>query len=211
MLHNGGDVVTTVGQILTGIEVGGVLRQMLTSGEFKHSGWDGESLAAYALFRKMPKQYFPPDPTETSASLGGMCACNSSGAKTYRYGATRPYIEGLRIALSDGDLISIRRGEVFAAGRDFRLVTEGGRVIEGRLPGYEMPKCKNASGNYAADNMDMLDLFVGSDGTLGVMTELELRLIPAPKEVWGINCFFVKEDNALSFVERLRAETEAER
>jgi len=184
----------------------GVLRQMIASGEFKTALWDEESLSAYKAFKKMPKQYFPPDPTETSASLGGMAACNSSGAKTYRYGATRPYIEGLRIALSDGDLISIRRGEVFADGRDFTLVTEGGREIKGRLPGYEMPRCKNASGYYAADNMDMLDLFVGSDGTLGVMTELELRLIPAPKEVWGINCFFVKEDNALSFVERLRAE-----
>ncbi len=182
----------------------GVLRQMISSGEFKTVGWDDESKAAYAAFKKMPKQYFPPDPTETSASLGGMAACNSSGAKTYRYGATRPYINGLRIALADGDIIALRRGKVFAEGRSFRLTTEGGREIKGTLPSYEMPKCKNASGYYAADSMDMLDLFVGSDGTLGLMTELELRLIPAPKVVWGINCFFKKEDNALSFVERLR-------
>ena len=182
----------------------GVLRQMISSGEFKTAGWDDESLAAYKLFKKMPKQYFPPDPTESSASLGGMAACNSSGAKTYHYGATRPYINGLRIALADGDVIALRRGEVFAHGRSFTLTTEGGRKIEGTLPSYEMPKCKNASGYYAADNMDMLDLFVGSDGTLGLMTELELRLIPAPKVIWGINCFFKKEDNALSFVEHIR-------
>ena len=182
----------------------GVLRQMIASGEFKTASWDDESKAAYAAFKKMPKQYFPPDPTETSASLGGMAACNSSGAKTYRYGATRPYINGLRVALSDGDIISLRRGEVFADGRAFTLKTEGGREIKGTLPSYTMPKCKNASGYYAEDNMDMVDLFVGSDGTLGLMTELELRLIPAPKVVWGINCFFNEEANALSFVESMR-------
>ena len=182
----------------------GVLRQMITSGDFKVKGWDEESLAAYALFRKTPRQYFPPDPTETSASIGGMCACNSSGAKTYHYGATRPYINGLRIALADGDIIALRRGEVFAKGREFSLTTLGGREIKGIAPSYFMPKCKNASGYYAEDNMDMLDLFIGSDGTLGVITEIELRLIPAPTVIWGINCFFKKESAALDFVETVR-------
>ncbi len=182
----------------------GVLRQMIASGDFKTADWDEESKAALAAFRKMPKQYFPPDPTESSASLGGMAACNSSGAKTYHYGATRAYIHGLRIALADGEVIALRRGEAFADGREFCLRTEGGREIKGTLPSYEMPKCKNASGYFAADDMDMLDLFVGSDGTLGIMTELELRLIEMPKVIWGINCFFKKESSALEFVERLR-------
>ena len=182
----------------------GVLRQMISAAAFKTSGWDEESLAAYEVFKKMPKQYFPPDPTESSASLGGMAACNSSGAKTYRYGATRPYVNGARLALADGDVIALRRGETFAKGREFCLKTEGGREIKGLLPSYDMPKCKNASGYYAADGMDMLDLFVGSDGTLGVMTELELRLIAMPKVIWGINCFFKSEDKALSFVENIR-------
>ena len=187
----------------------GVLRQMIASGEFVSEAWDDESMKAYAIFRKMPKQYFPPDPTETSASLGGMAACNSSGAKTYRYGATRPYINALRIVLADGDVITLRRGEVFAEGRSFRLVTEGGREICGQLPDYEMPGCKNASGYYAADNMDMVDLFVGSDGTLGVMTELELRLIEMPRVIWGINCFFRRESAALDFVETVRGKSDS--
>ena len=183
----------------------GVLRQMIASGDFRAADWDSASLSALAEFHRMPKQYFPPDPTESSASLGGMTACNSSGAKTYRYGATRPYINGLRIALADGDVIALRRGECFARGREFSLPTEGGREIRGTLPSYEMPKCKNASGYCAADNMDMLELFVGSDGTLGVITELELRLIEMPKVIWGINCFFRRESAALDFVENLRS------
>lgn len=182
----------------------GVLRQMIAARNFDGADWDGQSLAALEEMRKMPAQYFPPDPTESSASLGGMAACNSSGAKTYLYGPTRPYINALRLVLADGDVIALRRGERQARGRRFTLTTEGGREISGELPGYEMPRCKNASGYYAADSMDLIDLFIGSDGTLGVLSELELRLIPMPKVIWGVNCFFREESQALDFVERLR-------
>ena len=175
----------------------GVLRQMIAARSFDSENWDAESTAALAEMRKMPTQYFPPDPTESSASLGGMAACNSSGAKTYLYGPTRPYINALRIVLADGDVISLRRGEHNARGRQFTLMTEGGREISGSLPGYAMPHCKNASGYYAADNMDLVDLFIGSDGTLGVLSELELKLIPMPKVIWGVNCFFREEAQAL--------------
>lgn len=182
----------------------GTLRQMISSGSFDTKSWSSDSLDALSRFRKMPPQYFPPDPTESSASLGGMAACNSSGAKTYKYGPTRPYINGLRVALPDGDMIALRRGERFASGRSFEVETLSGRVIEGQLPSYTMPKCKNASGYYAADDMDLVDMFIGSDGTLGVITELELKLIPKPKVVWGINCFFRREAAAIDFVIRLR-------
>lgn len=180
------------------------LRQKLAVSAFDTVGWDDASLTAYKAFQKMPRQMFTPDPTETSASIGGMAACNSSGAKTYHYGATRPYISAVRLALSDGDVLALRRGEVFAKGRDFSLTTEGGRVIAGHLPEYTMPDCKNASGYYVADDMDMLDLIIGSDGTLGVMTELELKLLPQPKVTWGINCFFAQEAQSIDFVEQAK-------
>lgn len=182
----------------------GVLRQMIASRSFETDGWDEESKAALGEMRRMPAQYFPPDPTESSASLGGMAACNASGAKTYLYGPTRPYINGLRIVLADGDVIALRRGEAKAQGRRFKLTTQAGREISGSVPGYAMPRCKNASGYFAADNMDLVDMFVGSDGTLGVLSELELKLIAMPKVIWGVNCFFREEAQALDFVERLR-------
>lgn len=62
-----------------------------------------------------------------------------------------------------------------------------------------MPHTKNASGYYVDDDMDALDLFVGSDGTLGVITEVELKLIPSPAVVWGVSCFFIDEYTALDF------------
>ena len=84
------------------------------------------------------------------------------------------------------------------------MVTEGGRRLSGLLPAYAMPDVKNAAGYYAADNMDLVDLFIGADGTLGVLSELELRLVPAPGAAWGLTAFFPDPDAALAFVLRLR-------
>ncbi|MCL5103148.1 MAG: FAD-binding oxidoreductase [Armatimonadetes bacterium] len=150
--------------------------------------------------------FFPPDPTETSASIGGMVACNASGALTFHYGPTRNWVNSIRIVLADGDAIRIRRGEIRAQGRSFSLVTKGGRVISGSVPAYAMPSVKSAAGYYAADGMDMLDLFIGMEGTLGVITEIELRLIPTPKAINGLTIFLSSEEAALKSVRILRGE-----
>ena len=67
-----------------------------------------------------------------------------------------------------------------------------------------MPHTKNASGYYVEDDMDAIDLFIGSDGTLGVICELELALMPVPAVTWGVNCFFGTEDAAIAFVNAAR-------
>ncbi|MBR0375913.1 MAG: FAD-binding oxidoreductase, partial [Firmicutes bacterium] len=126
---------------------------------------DPESERALALLAQAPEQFFTPDPTETTAALGGMASCNSSGARTYLYGPTRPHILGLHLVLTDGDLLTLSRGEVFAKGRKLVLTTAGGRTLDIQLPSYTMPECKNASGYYVKDDMDAIDLIIGSDGT----------------------------------------------
>jgi len=180
------------------------LNQMIAAKQFRTAGWDEASLAAYAVFQKLPRQYFTPDPTESSASIGGMVSCNASGAKTYHYGPTRNSVSALRLVLADGDVIAIRRGEKFAEGRHFSLTTEGGRNIEGELPTYTMPQCKNASGYYVTDNMDLIDLIIGSDGTLGVLSEIELKLTPLPAVIWGVDCFFDTVAQSIDFVEAIK-------
>jgi len=180
------------------------VNQAIASRQIRTEGWDAASLEAYAAFQKLPRRYFTPDPTESSASIGGMVACNASGAKTYHYGPTRSSVSGLRLVLADGDVIALQRGVHFADGRHFRLTTEGGRTIEGELPGYTMPRCKNASGYYAADNMDLIDLIIGSDGTLGVLSEIELKLIPLPAVIWGLDCFFDTVAQSVDFVEAVK-------
>lgn len=149
---------------------------------------------------------FPPDPTEDTASIGGMVACNASGAMTFFYGPTRNWIESLRVVLSDGDTIHLKRGENRATGRSFSLATESGRAIQGDLPAYQLPKVKSAAGYYAADDMDVLDLFIGMEGTLGVLTEVEIKLIPMPGAINGLTVFLPSEDAALKLVRILRGE-----
>ena len=147
---------------------------------------------------------FPPDPTETSASLGGMTACNASGACSYAYGPTRNHIEGLTVVLADGDTLTLRRGEAFAAGQRFALVTDSGRTISGELPDYTIPSVKNAAGYWVRPDMDLLDLFIGNEGTLGILAEVEVRLTPKPYKTLGVLCYFADEQRVLDLVESLR-------
>lgn len=154
--------------------------------------------------RKAEPYFFPPDPTETSASLGGMAACNASGACSYAYGPTRNHIEALTVVLADGDTLSLRRGQTHAAGRRFTLATDSGRTISGALPDYTLPAVKNAAGYWIRPDMDLLDLFIGSEGTLGMIAELELRLTRKPLRTLGVLCYFQDESHVLNFVESAR-------
>ncbi|MCL6519549.1 MAG: FAD-binding oxidoreductase [Armatimonadetes bacterium] len=148
--------------------------------------------------------FFPPDPTETTCSIGGMVSCNASGALSFHYGPTRKWVEAIRIVMSNGDIICLRRGECKAQGRSFSLTKESGRVIKGQLPTYSLPNVKSAAGYYVNENMDMLDLFIGMEGTLGVITEIELRLIPKPKAINGLTIFLPNEESAIKLVNVLR-------
>ncbi|MBQ2217602.1 MAG: FAD-binding oxidoreductase, partial [Firmicutes bacterium] len=87
--------------------------------------------------------FFPPDPTETTASIGGMTACNASGARTYFYGPTRRYVEGLRVLLADGRSVTLRRGQQSASGRRLLLRCDDGSRLFLPLPSYRMPAVKN--------------------------------------------------------------------
>jgi len=153
--------------------------------------------------------FFPPDPTETSASIGGMISSNASGAMSFFYGPTRRWIEALRVVLADGAVLALRRGGQKASGRRFAVTTEDGRVISGVLPDYPMPRVKSAAGYYAAADMDLIDLFMGMEGTLGIITGAQLRLIPQPSVICGLTVFLPSLEAALSFVRLVRGEKAA--
>ncbi len=156
---------------------------------------------------------YPPDPTERTCFLGGTIATNASGARTFKYGATRNYIEHLKIALATGEVIEIRRGQLFADddGR-ITIPLSSGRKISARLPTYQMPRVrKHASGYFVAPGMDLIDLFVGSEGTLGAIIEAELRLLPKPEGLLSGVVFFDDENNLLAFVRAARERSLANR
>ena len=149
--------------------------------------------------------FFPPDPTEATASLGGMAACNASGALSFRYGPTRCHVHAVRLALADGDLLVLERGAHRCDGDTMEMRTQGGRTISCLRPALDMPAVKHAAGYYSRPGMDLVDLFIGSEGTLGVITELELRLSRVPGCIWGVVVFLDEESMAVSLAGSLRA------
>lgn len=182
------------------------LRKAVAEKNFNECGWSSSSMEALRIFRESGEYFFPTDPTEASASIGGMTACNASGARSFHYGPMRKYVEALCVVLADGRLLRLSRGRQKAQGRAFFVETEDGGTIEGMLPGYDMPAVKNASGYFILNDMDLIDLFIGSEGTLGIVVEIELRLLPLPASIWGFMAFFRSEGDAVSFIRGIRGE-----
>ena len=89
--------------------------------------------------------FYPPDPGEKSATIGGNLSTNAGGMRAVKYGVTRDYVRGLTVVFPDG-----------------RVEKIGGKVV------------KNSSG------YDLKDLIVGSEGTLCIITEAILKLLPKP-------------------------------
>src|SRR5580765_5455497 len=56
-------------------------------------------------------QFYAPDPTENTSSIGGNIGANASGSRSFRYGATRRHVLSLRVAFMDGSIATFRRGE----------------------------------------------------------------------------------------------------
>ncbi|MBQ9359397.1 MAG: FAD-binding oxidoreductase, partial [Abditibacteriota bacterium] len=142
--------------------------------------------------------YFPPDPTETSAFLGGMAASNASGAVSYGYGPMRAWIEELFLVTADGQQRSLKRGTVFAEGNGFELFG-----VKGELPDIHSVDVKSAAGLFVRPDMDMADLFIGCEGILAVITGMTLRLIRQP-DICGAIMFPDSEEAAFCLVDTLR-------
>jgi len=114
---------------------------------------------------------FAPDPTsEEESTIGGAIACNASGARSFRYGATRVHVQALTVVLADGTQHEFRRP-----------------ALEKNTVGYPMVH-------------DPVDWFIGSEGTLGVVVEAELGLLPLPEHVTGLAIPFRSAPDALGFI-----------
>ena len=90
--------------------------------------------------------FYPPDPGEKTATMGGNAMTNAGGMRAVRYGVTRDYVLGMEVVLADGEILTL-----------------GGKNV------------KTSSG------YSLIDLMVGSEGTLGILTKLTVKLIPEPK------------------------------
>lgn len=126
-------------------------------------------------------------------AVGGMVGNNSGGEKTLKYGQVNNYVEELDVVLADGNLYKIKplteaglkekmnqtnfEGEVYK--KTFNLIQNNYRAITEAKP----TTSKNSSGYYLWDvwdgkTFDLTKLFVGSQGTLGIVTKIKWRLVP---------------------------------
>jgi len=156
--------------------------------------------------------FYGPDPTERAAWIGGTVATNASGSRTFRYGPTRRHVRRLRVALATGDVLDLPRGRLRAgATGGFTLPLPSGGEVRGSIPSYRMPASKNAAGFHSAPGMDLVDLFIGSEGTLGLVTEVEIALLPAPEGILAGIVFFASEEASWEFLREARARSYAAR
>ncbi len=127
--------------------------------------------------------FFPPDPTSRNeCSVGGAIACNASGARTFKYGPTRPWIEAVELVTPTGEIRWVDRTT----------------PLPWPTPAWEEPKVKTAAGYFPATNL--LDLVIGAEGTLGVITRARTKLIPLPKAVLTLLAYFPTREAMLGFV-----------
>ena len=106
----------------------------------------GVLLMEFSKFLEGTGLFYPPDPGEKTATMGGNAMTNAGGMRAVRYGVTRDYVLGMEVVLADGSVIDL-----------------GG-------------KCVKTSSGYS-----LLDLMIGSEGTLGFLTKLTVKLVPQPK------------------------------
>ncbi|MEF8812746.1 MAG: FAD-linked oxidase C-terminal domain-containing protein [Halovenus sp.] len=156
---------------------------------------------------------FPPDPASSNrATIGGGIGNNSTGAHSVRYGITDAYTEELRVVLADGELIHTREVVLDSqeyediVGADTReaaiyetvraLVEDNRAEIDDRYPslkrsvsGYNLHKVvyENDEGESV---INLSKLFVGAEGTLGVIVEATVSLVTKPEETTlALYCF----------------------
>ncbi|REJ78210.1 MAG: FAD-binding oxidoreductase [Acidobacteria bacterium] len=152
--------------------------------------------------------YYPPDPTEWSCQMGGTVATNASGARSFKYGSTRDFVKRIEVVLANGDDLTVRRGNILSNEGRIAFKTNSGTKISAKLPTYSKPSVrKDACGYFAGERVDLIDLFIGSEGTLGIITEVELALVKKPEGSFSGIVFFPEHDDLLGFVEAVRDES----
>ncbi|AIO19437.1 putative FAD-linked oxidoreductase [Candidatus Izimaplasma bacterium HR1] len=176
------------------------LNHFLKSKKIDISNFDEESIKGYNKFIKDSSFMFPTDPTETLASIGGMVACDASGACSYKYGSIRKYIQGLTLVTPTMKL-NIERGKYKYSDLEHILKLDGSSLPKWQAQNQDI---KDVAGLYYDDNMDLIDLIIGGEGIFGVITEIELILIEEPKVQAGVMLFLNEENELAKFVDKLR-------
>lgn len=130
-------------------------------------------------------QIFPSYPASKNiCAVGGMVANDAGGEKSLKYGKTIKYVQEIKAVLCDGKeyLLSALTGEIHD--KIYTLLSQNHDLIQQHRPKVS----KNSTGYQIWDvydkeksTVDLVKLFVGSQGTLGLMTQVKLGLVPVKK------------------------------
>ena len=127
--------------------------------------------------------FLPPLPSSADrCTVGGMVANNAAGARTFKYGATRDWVQALDVVTADGSQYTLEAGQTLPP--EFSTLHAELRAELGdEPPGW--PKVRKNSSGYALDRFlpeaDAVQLLVGSEGTIAVVTSVTLKLAPVPE------------------------------
>jgi D-lactate dehydrogenase (cytochrome) len=149
--------------------------------------------------------WFPPAPTFLGAFVGGVVATNAAGAATFKYGTTRDWVDGITVVLPCGHVLDLERGAAHASAREGLVIScaHGARAFKpGSYVMPDVPKC--SAGYFARPEMDLIDLFIGSEGTLGVIVEATLRVETLPAATVMAMVPVRSEATGLALVETIR-------
>jgi D-lactate dehydrogenase (cytochrome) len=153
--------------------------------------------------------FYPPDPTSAdSCSIGGNVACNASGALSYLYGPTRDYIRGLKIVLPTGNILDIERGAVTSSAGFFNIsrnLFTGTSPQELTIPvptrgSRPWNICKSSAGLYSSEPMDLVDLFIGSEGILGIVVQVRTKLLPRRNPYFALMLYTANREQTVHLV-----------
>ena len=130
----------------------------------------------------------PPDPASARwATAGGAFSTNAAGPRTLRYGSMRRWATGATVIIAEGEILTMRRGDRPGKARAVtRFESDVAPVIRAEASRIRdrFPRTRKNSSGYALDawldSGDLLDLFIGAEGTLGVVTEVTWKLDPIP-------------------------------
>jgi FAD/FMN-containing dehydrogenase len=162
--------------------------------------WSTLDIAARARGLRLPV-----DPSSGNfCTLGGMVSTNASGAHTLRYGSVRPWVCALDCVFSDGEREVVTRGE--APPKRIEAIARFLRDAHGEIVGMDKRRPirhegvrKDSSGygihDYAT-KAELVDLLVGSEGTLAIIVGVQLRLSPVPAATSSIFASFSSLENA---------------
>lgn len=145
--------------------------------------------------------FYPPFPTERTAFIGGNAATNASGEYSYRFGPTRKYVNKIRMLLTTGQMFEIQRGMCFEKNG---VIDYGNLKIP--LPSYRTPRIKCSAGYFSQEGIDGIEPLIGSEGTLGVITEVGVSLIDCLPARVIIIIFFPDEEKIPDIVKAVKTE-----